>query len=108
VYLHEWLHQTHYAVNHLSGFTDLYRGDYPACGLGDPDTGLWFPDTHECDRDPDFERCGSADCGGNDLVNSHVLQHHWPADRVLIGNHCRDGVRDYDETDVDRGGRWCP
>jgi hypothetical protein len=107
VYMHEWQHQLHWALNELSGFDDLYDGVYPACGLGDPDPTKWFPDTHECNVDPDFPACGETDCGAGSTVNRHMLRVHWTAGRRLVGNHCRDGVRDFEETGVDAGGD-CP
>jgi hypothetical protein len=101
VYTHEWLHQSHWALNNLSGFNDLYGWTLPACGAGDPDTTRWFPDTHQCNQDPDFPACGAADCGGNDVVNQHVLGAHWKAGRVLKANHCRNGLLDHDESATD-------
>jgi uncharacterized repeat protein (TIGR01451 family) len=112
VYAHEWLHQLHYAVHVLSGFDDLYDGAYPACGTASSDTRRWFPDTHECTRDPDYLACGGTDCGGNTAVNEHVLRAHWPPQGMprLIANHCTNGIQDYDETGVDSGpdcpGTW--
>ncbi|XXF77108.1 hypothetical protein P2318_29245 [Myxococcaceae bacterium GXIMD 01537] len=108
VYTHEWLHQLHFDVHVLSHFDDLYDGNYPACGMGAPDTRLWFPDTHECNRDPDAPFCGAVQCGTNDEVNEHVLRAHWPPRGLrLITNHCRNGIQDYDETGVDIGPN-CP
>jgi hypothetical protein len=104
VYMHEWLHQVHYGLHHLSGFNDLYRGAYPACGQGHPDPTLWFPDPNECNSDPNYARCGLNNCGTNDEVNAHVLQSHWRAGRRLVTNHCKDGVRNFSETGVDAGG----
>jgi uncharacterized repeat protein (TIGR01451 family) len=112
VYTHEWLHQLHYAVHVLSGFDDLYDGAYPACGTAAPDTRRWFPDTHDCLRDPDYFACGGTDCGGNTAVNEHILRAHWPPRGMprLIANHCTNGIQDYDETGVDSGpdcpGTW--
>jgi hypothetical protein len=107
VYTHEWLHQTHWALNNLSNFTDLYHESFPACGMGNSDPTRWFPDTHSCNADPDAPYCGMAECGSNDVVNSHVLGEHWKAGRILTANHCRNGVLDYGETAIDVGPE-CP
>ncbi len=104
VFTHEWLHQVHWAYQSISGFADRYGWSLPACGLGDLDRHTWFPDSHQCNEDPDFERCGLDDCGGNDLVNAHILGVHWDPALDFIANHCKDGVQDYGETGVDAGG----
>jgi len=104
VYMHEWLHQTHWAVHTLSPFDDLYDGIYPACGMGNPNTTLWYPDPHECLADPDFPTCGTASCGDHDTINGHILQKHWNPNRVMISNHCKNGIQDFNETGVDVGG----
>lgn len=105
VYTHEWLHQLHFAVHVLSAFDDEYDGAYPACGTHVANTRRWFPDTHECNRDPDAPFCGAASCGTNDEVNEHVLTAHWPPEPLeeLVTNHCRNGIQDYGETGVDVG-----
>jgi hypothetical protein len=100
---HEWLHQVRYAYVEVSGFADLYGDNLPACGAGDPNPKRWFPDSHQCLSDPDFVNCGTADCGGNDLVNSHILSEHWDPAFAFFGNHCKNGRQDYDETSVDSG-----
>jgi hypothetical protein len=104
VFTHEWLHQVHWALMNLSGWSDLYGDSFPACGMGDPDPRKWFPDTHQCLVDPDFVNCGTADCGGNDLVNQHILSAHWDPARRFIANHCLDGVQNFGEAGVDTGG----
>lgn len=104
VYGHEWLHQVDWALHELSAYDDAYDDAYPQCGVDDVDPRAWFPDTHDCARDPDFANCGAADCGGNDVVNEHVLSAHWPTGTTLVANRCRDGVQDFDETGVDEGG----
>jgi hypothetical protein len=105
---HEWLHQVHYGYQNLSGFSDLYGWSLPACTMGDPNPLRWFPDSHQCDQDPDYDRCGSGDCGGNDAVNSHILSAHWDPALDFVSNHCKDGVQDYDETAVDSGPSCLP
>jgi hypothetical protein len=109
VYTHEWLHQMKFAVDELSHFPELYRGSYPACGEGDADTHRWFPDTHECELDPDYTGCVTKNCIGNDAVNEHVLRAHWPLRGLerFITNYCRNGIQDFDETGVDTGPN-CP
>jgi hypothetical protein len=94
----------HWAVHNLSGFNDLYAGSFPACGAGASNPELWFPDSHDCNDDPDYAACGTGFCGDNDTVNSHILQEHWGPNRVLIANHCKDGVQNWGETGVDVGG----
>lgn len=105
IYTHEWLHQLHYAVHGLSAFEDAYGGAYPACGLGEPEPRGWFPDTHDCGKDPDLPTCGAASCGTSDAVNEHVLRAHWPPRGLsrLVTNHCRDGLLNHGETGVDDG-----
>jgi hypothetical protein len=103
VVTHEWLHQVHYAYQNLSGFSDLYGWSLPACGLGDADPLRWFPDSHQCNDDPDYSYCGTGDCGGNDAVNSHILSAHWDPRLPFASNYCKDGVQDYDETGQDVG-----
>lgn len=101
VMVHEWLHQVHTAYHQLSGFVDAYDGDYPACGeAGDPH--LWFPDTHQCNEDPDWHDCGLESCG--DGVSEHVLRVHWDPSVDFVANHCEDGIEDMGETGIDSGG----
>lgn len=103
VFTHEWLHQVHFAYQRLSGFDDLYDWSLPLCRQGDPDATKWFPDSHQCNEDPDYDRCGLNDCGNNDLVNSHILSTHWDPKVHFVANHCRDGIQDFDEVAVDEG-----
>jgi hypothetical protein len=107
VITHEWLHQVSFAYHRVSGFDDLYDGAFPGCGQGDPDPKKWFPDSHECNLDPDFESCGQSTCGSNDLVNSHILSVHWDPAFRFFGNHCKNGVQDFEETAIDIGPN-CP
>jgi hypothetical protein len=103
VLTHEWLHQVHFAYHNLSGFTDLYGWSMPACGQGDPNRRRWFPDSHQCNEDPDYAQCGLNDCGNNDMVNSHILSEHWDPALHFVANYCEDGIQDFDETGVDTG-----
>src|SRR5262249_23262157 len=59
-FFHEWLHQVDFAYEHLMGISDLYGGQFPACGLGDPDPHRWFPSPDECEHDPDSASCGQG------------------------------------------------
>lgn len=119
IVLHEWQHQLTYAVRYLLGFQSIYPDyvsypgtGYPACGQGAADTFAWFPDSHEAEVEPDSPWCGmsKSDTG---VPEMHVLSHldrslrHYPLGRI-VGNHCRDGVMDYDETGVDVGGKCSP
>lgn len=105
VFTHEWLHQVHFGYHSISRFPDLYDWNLPMCMAGDPDPKKWFPDTHQCNEDPDFERCGLDDCGGNDLVDEHILSQHWDPSFAFVANYCKDGRQDFDELGVDTGGR---
>jgi hypothetical protein len=93
--------QTGFALRDVNDFPDPYDGDYPACGNASRDPSEWFPSADECSRDPDSPTCGQR-CQFDDAFASHVLRAHFPAS--FIGNHCRNGVMDWDETDVDAGG----
>jgi hypothetical protein len=53
--------------------------------------------------DPDASSCGHANCDESAFA-AHVLTSHWPNPPGLIGNHCRNGRLDYDETASDTGG----
>jgi len=108
-------------------------GVYPQalCGNTSPsDNYSWFPNIDSADKVPDFEACQSYYNnwnGYNDNYNntnqaaSHdgynsglyfyqgVLANHFPdlahgVGNNYTGNHCRDGVQDYDETGIDSGG----
>ncbi len=104
VYTHEWLHQLHFAVQNLSCFDDLYHGVYPACGAGDPDPTLWFPDSHACLVDPDYVGCSTGSCGTADQLVQHILGAHYSRALRVVANSCRDGIRNYGETAIDEGG----
>ncbi|MET0284780.1 MAG: putative metal-binding motif-containing protein [Polyangiales bacterium] len=99
---HEWLHQVYTAYHQLSGFDDVYDGKFAVCGGGGDPRG-WFPDTHQCNVDPDYASCGQESCTGE--VNEHVLRAHWDPNLRFVANHCEDGIQDMGETGVDTGGR---
>lgn len=106
VLTHEWLHQVHWDVHVISpGFTDIYNFNLPPCGQYVNDTYSWFPDSHQCNEDPDFERCGLNDCGDNDIVNSHILRAHWDPARPVVFNYCNNNIADLSlgESGVDVG-----
>jgi hypothetical protein len=101
--LHEWLHQVHFGYHQISGFQDAYADVFPACGTSELDPRLWFPDTHQCNVDPDWPQCGAGDCGEG--VSEHVLSAHWDPAFTFYANYCKNGLQDFDETGVDSGGR---
>jgi hypothetical protein len=98
-----FLYQAFFGVRDVMYLADPYSGTYPSCGQGDPDPQRWFPRPSECASDPDSPSCGQANCDETAFA-AHVLTAHWPAPPGLIGNHCRNGRTDYDETASDRGG----
>jgi hypothetical protein len=86
------------------------------CGNTNPDKNYkWFPDPDQADKIPDFEACKNyyGDWGGycssvkpadcDYKFDRHLLNKHFPAGIRFIGNHCRDGVKNYSETGVDIG-----
>jgi hypothetical protein len=105
----EWMHQVHFALDNLSRFSDLYGTMFPACGQGNPNPALWFPDPDpNITLDPDSPFCGQTGSVANDPAVEHVLSTHWAPGRFFVANHCRDGVQDYGETGVDTGGNCLP
>jgi hypothetical protein len=103
VFTHEWLHQVHWAYQTLSGFEDAYGWDLPACQQATEDPKRWFPDSHQCNVDPDYSYCGSDQCGDNDQVDEHILSVHWDPAVKFVASYCKDGRQDYDETAPDVG-----
>jgi hypothetical protein len=98
-----WLFQAYFALRDVTGSQDLYTNGYPACGQGDADVKNWFPRPSDCAVDPDAQSCGQANCSDATFA-PHVLTTHWPDPPGLVGNHCRNGRMDFDETAVDAGG----
>ena len=98
-----FLYQAFFAMRDVVGFDDLYGGAYPGCGQGAAEPERWFPRPSDCTSDPDAPSCGLASCEEASFAR-HVLTSHWPSDPGLIGNHCRNGRVDYDETAPDTGG----
>jgi hypothetical protein len=119
IILHEWEHQLTEAMRRLLEFETLYLIDdnfperaYPPCGTGDPDIFKWFPDSHDWGTDPDSPWCGTTGGSRVGISELHLFAHydaslsHYPLGR-FTGNHCNDGVQDFGESNVDRGGN-CP
>ena len=98
-----FLYQAYFAMRDVVGLENPYPNGYPGCGQGAADPKRWFPRPSECAVDPDAPSCGTANCEGEGFA-AHVLTSHWPGPPGLIGNHCRNGRADYDETGADSGG----
>ena len=98
-----FLYQSYFALRDVMNRDDEYDGAYPACGQGAPDPKRWFPRPSDCSLDPDAPNCGRANCDETSFA-AHVLTAHWPSAPGLVGNHCRNGQADYDETGPDVGG----
>lgn len=95
------LYQSAFAIRDVLGLVAPEANEYPACGRGG-DPQEWFPRPSDCSLDPDAASCGDPRCD-DDSFAAHIFAAHWPA-AGLIGNHCRNGRQDYDETAVDAGG----
>jgi len=103
-FLSTFMIQLWVGLHDVTRFTGLYDQGYPGCGMGQPDPGLWFPETGDCTRDPDVSTCGRGACPDLDTFYTHILSAHWPRGRAYSGNHCSDGRMDFDETAIDEGG----
>lgn len=113
--MHEFLHQLGWALHFLVNITDIYfiedisgisgHHEYPDCDKGDSDHHLWFPDTYDCITDPCSYYCGMPECVDGNIWHEHVLSEHYNPSTKLIGNYCRNGKQDFDETGVDCGGK---
>jgi hypothetical protein len=77
---------------------------YPACHAP---TTAYFPTSSSCTMDPDAASCGAVSCTDVAGYRTHVLQSHYNPAWTVIGNHCRDGRMDIDETGPDCGGTSC-
>jgi hypothetical protein len=114
-YLHEWLHQVDFAYQFIMGMPDTYshnvsggwEDQYPTCHTGSSNLLAWFPSADCCQKDPDWYACGLPACPDLHGWNAHILGAHYDYSHVYLGNHCRDGIQDFDETGVDVGGRNC-
>ncbi len=135
-YMHEWLNAMDYAVDQVTGVPDQYKNNYPdycynpnSTNCSASQTRLWFPcaSAHST-KDPCFEACGqnwNNYCASVDDCNSvwhrFILEKHYVPTyeysldpnsssylgHSLIGNHCRNGIKDCGETDIDCGGSHC-
>lgn len=99
--LHEWLHQVDDAYNNLSGFEGV---NLPAAGDEDGHPHTWFPDPDQCEDDPDWKDYGTGGCSNVDDFYEHILREHWDRKRNFVASYCKNGVQDYGETDIDKGG----
>jgi hypothetical protein len=87
------------------GTAILGSGDtFPACKAP---TTAYFPSLDSCTMDPDYAACGAANCSDLGAYQTHALQSHYNPAWTVIGNHCRDGKKDIDESGVDCGGNAC-
>jgi hypothetical protein len=118
-YIHEWLHQLDYALEYISGVEDIYKDNFPKslCGNADPNPYKWFPSPDTAAKDPDFPACQNYYDNWSGYCDSikprdcdfewfeHLLSVHYNPKTNLIGNHCRNGKKDFDETEIDIGGK---
>ncbi len=119
---HEWLHQLDFALEKITGVPDIYQDNFPKslCGNADPDSYKWFPSPDSAAKDPDFSACvnyydnWSGYCDSIKPIDcdyqwdAHLLSKHYNPSISLIGNHCRNGKQDFNETGVDCGGHCKP
>lgn len=121
-YIHEWLHQLDSALENVVSYPDIYSPVYDSspfpkslCQNANTNIYLWFPNPDYASQDPDFSAC--VNYYGNwtaycDFIrpddcdfkwDQHVLM-HYNQSISLVGNYCRNSVRDFDEKGVDCGG----
>lgn len=126
--VHEWLHNLDWALFYINERADAFQydwpdwenwqpGTWPACGMGSPEPMSWFPSVDLCEWDPDWIDCNNISSAGACLHAGevagqmswyeHAVAVHYPRMVAFVGNHCRDGRKDFGETDVDIGGP-CP
>lgn len=113
-YSHEFSHLLGFSLVHLMGLKSVYpiSNRLPMCGQADKNSYLWFPNPDKMELDPDAPWCGTKVPNG-DAATKHLLQYHYDptmkyyAFDQLYGNHCRNNVQDFMETDIDKGG-GCP
>jgi hypothetical protein len=89
----------------MLGPTYAVTSSFPACGTS-VDPTSYFPDPSQCQLDPDFSMCGATTCD-EAAYHQHILEKHWVRGKVPALNHCRNGIMDVGETDIDIGGN-CP
>lgn len=97
------LYQAAFAMRDVVGLATPEADAYPACGQSADDPQQWFPRPSDCSSDPDAPSCGHAACSPDEFA-AHIFEAHWPTGEGLIGNHCRNGQKDYDEVAPDAGG----
>ncbi len=95
-----------YALFYYDGQNYIYNRYYPSCGQGNSNKLKWFPGADDCTTDPDWSSCGPGSCASPDAFIDHIFNTHYNSGYAVIGNHCRDGRKDFNETGVDSGG-WC-
>lgn len=97
------LYQAAFAMRDVVGLATPEVEAYPECGQATDDPRRWFPRPSDCSNDPDAPSCGDEGCDAEAFAG-HIFAAHWPTGAGLIGNHCRNGQQDYDETAPDTGG----
>lgn len=97
------LYQAAFAMRDVIGLATPEVDGYPGCGQSVDDPKQWFPRPSDCSSDPDAPSCGDVRCDGEAFA-AHIFEAHWPTGAGLIGNHCRNGRKDYDEVAADTGG----
>lgn len=132
--LHEWLHQLAFTVNKINPPSPpfisyiwdgefKYNGQIFSCQSVFNSPYFYFPpNADQAQHDPDFDACKNGFNGNwtaycNSLVNQgfdsdecnrrwnkHLLIGHLNLERPIIGNACRNGRQDFDESAADSGG----
>lgn len=97
------MYQAYFAVRDVHGVEGPSGDGYAACGQTSDPPPSYFPRPSDCLTDPDAPDCGRTSCD-EEAFARHVLTSHWPPEPGLIGNHCRNGRQDFDETGPDSGG----
>lgn len=97
------LYQAAFAMRDVVGLATPEVDAYPECGQSADDPQQWFPRPSDCSTDPDAPTCGDVSCDAAAFAR-HIFEAHWPRGAGLIGNHCRNGEKDYDEEAPDTGG----
>lgn len=90
-----------------NGLNCAYSRYYPSCGQADSNKLKWFPGADDCTTDPDYYACGLGSCPSATAFVDHIFSVHYSTGYKFIGNHCRDGKKDYGETGIDCGGTHC-
>lgn len=98
-----FLYQAYFAVRDVQHLEGPFANGYPTCGQSSDPPASYFPRPSDCLSDPDAPACGRAQCD-EDAFAAHVLSAHFPRQPGLVGNHCRNGEQDFDETAPDVGG----